>query len=68
MAPRKTPEIIDFREEEDATLESIRAATEVQTLEVSLRIDEGNLTNAKILRGQEAEIFDQEITDDDLEE
>ncbi len=67
MAPRKTPEIIDFRQEEDATIESVLLAIEIQTEEVNSRIDEGNLTNAKILRGQEAEIFDQEVTADDLE-
>ncbi len=62
--PRRTSEIIDFREEEDATRQSILDAVEIQTIEVitvSDHIDVGNETNAKILRGQEAEIFDQEI-------
>lgn len=71
MAPRKTSEIIDFREEQDATRQDILDAVDAGTIEVitvSDHIDVGNLTAAKMLLGQETEIFDTDITDADLED
>lgn len=71
MAPRRKSEIIDFREEEDVTRQSILTAIETQTEEVvtvSSNISEGNLANAKILVGLETEVFDQKIDDADVEE
>ncbi len=66
--PRRTSEIIDFREETDASIQSVIDAVEDQTLMVTSSVEEGNLTNKQILAGQERHVWDEDVEPDDVED
>ncbi len=59
--PRKKLAILDNRQEEDATVQSVLDAVTSFSEESLSRQDEGNDIDLRILRGNETHVWDNEI-------
>lgn len=59
--PRRKSEIINFREQTDASVQEVLDALNTHSEEALSRLDEGNDTQERILKGHETHTWDNEI-------